>query len=257
MNKFVALPIILLCLILAVAFESASGAKGGGGGTAGPGLNWEGSLNLIQIGMDTPQPPDGQMTARNYSMCPWNDEDQEAVQANGSLGSGASSQATLCMVADEDCCNPSDYPKFIYGRVYVKPTTNLRVWAELDGPVMLPDGRVVFNTIEAAPAHPVSWTGSGALEEYYFCGPDTVATTAHKQGWQGLAYWPYNSGPDLYGYGMRITYTIHIQNNGKQPARNVNAYFSIAFRDWDITDSYAPWIQRFQDGLIPNCPNYP
>lgn len=250
-----------LALLAAKLIPSEHESASGRGNSQNSPVDWEGNLQFIKYSMDTPEPPDGGMHAYNnttggsFNMpCAWNDEDEVGLGGNGNLGSGVETHATLCMVADLDCCNPADYPKFIYARVYVKPTANLHVWVTLDGPIQLPDGRIVESTIEAQPWFLVNWTGSGQLQEYQLCGPDAVAHTAHRQGWSQLSYWPLV--PGTAGYGVQVSYTIHIQNLGKQPARGIRAYYEIGFNDWDKTDSYSPYFQHFgpPDTLIP-CPD--
>lgn len=256
MNKYVALPLIAILLLVAVVTETS--AKGG----PSP-VDWVGSLQLIKSPLDTPEPPDGQSHGVNNThggtqniQCAWNDEDETGMEGTGNLGSGVSTQSSLCMVADLDCCNSAAYPKFIYARVYVKPTANLHVWATLDGPVMLPDGRVVTSTIEAQTPFVVNWGNNSVKQEYQLCGPDAVARTANRVGWPALTYWPLM--PSNSAYGMQISYTLHIQNMGSQPARGIQAFWEIAFNDWNKGDSYFPYYQHYAppDTLIP-CENIP
>lgn len=248
----------LLTYITGGTKKAESSRTAAGGATTG--LGWSQSHAYILNMMDTSEPPDGGMHAYNSTHggtldipCPWNDEDDVMIFGKGNITAGDTEDVTMCMVADL-YNNPFDYPKFVYVRAYSsKPNLEVTVTSHN----VLPDGRVVDANFASHAPFTQRSSGGGRNLEYTLCAPDVVATTAKINYWQGLTFW--GEIPGTGGYGQIVDYTLHIKNVGANTARDVAAFFSIAWDDYDGDGPFVtPTIQRL-NGSEPriDCPPRP
>jgi hypothetical protein len=193
-------------------------------------LRWSPLVRNVQVGMDTPEPPDGHYPT-NITGCAWNDEDELGVVGSGSLA--GTSTGSVCLVSDFATGSPTPYPKAVIFRVSApKNTLSVSLSNDVGDSWQSPPPFVYKNQY---------W--------WQLCIQDPVAT---RKAWDGqdTNTWPLIPGTD--GYGQIVNYTLSVTST-RNTTNKVSAFLETAYSQWPGGPS--PVIQTLAQfpGEVP-CP---